>query len=47
MAAESQGVKESLHKTEAMGYSRKYPQPPGMDDTELGTWKFQDFQEGQ
>ena len=25
-----------------MGYSRKYPHPP-MDDTELGTYKFQDF----
>ena len=29
-----------------MGYSRKYPHPP-MDDTELGTQKFQDFQEEQ
>ena len=34
----------------AMGYSRKYPAPfpsPSMDDTELGTYKFQDFQEWQ
>ena len=29
-----------------LGYSRKYPHTP-MDDTELGTQKFQDFQEGQ
>ena len=31
-----------------MGYSRKYPPPPPlMDDTELGTEKFQDFQKRQ
>ena len=30
-----------------LGYSRKYPPPPPMDDTELGTQKFQDFQERQ
>ena len=28
------------------GNSRKYPHTP-MDDTELGTQKFQDFREGQ
>ena len=32
----------------ALGYSRKYPNPnPHTDDTELGTQKFQDFQERQ
>ena len=30
-----------------MGYSRKYPHTPLMDDTDLGTYKFQDFQERQ
>ena len=31
-----------------LGYSRKYSHPPPpMDDTELGTQKFEDFQKGQ
>ena len=33
--------------TKVLGYSRKYPPPPPMDDIELGTKTFQDVQERQ